>query len=72
MNCVDLCVEMCSVITCCAVNSAATTDEDRSHLQEVGVYHVGEFINVFQHGMRLYMEIVCLIVDCNALQLSTL
>lgn len=30
--------------------SAATTDEDRQHLQEVGVFHLGEFVNVFCHG----------------------
>lgn len=33
----------------CAV-SAATTDEERQHLQEVGVFHLGEFVNVFCHG----------------------
>lgn len=30
--------------------SAATTDEERQHLQEVGVFHLGEFVNVFCHG----------------------
>ncbi|XP_070551484.1 DNA damage-binding protein 1-like [Ptychodera flava] len=34
----------------CQKDSAATTDEDRQHLQEVGLFHVGEFINVFRHG----------------------
>ncbi|MEQ2174748.1 DNA damage-binding protein 1 [Goodea atripinnis] len=32
------------------VVSAATTDEERQHLQEVGVFHLGEFVNVFCHG----------------------
>ena len=32
------------------VASAATSDEERQHLQEVGLYHLGEFINVFRHG----------------------
>lgn len=38
----------------CPINppviSAATTDEERQHLQEVGVFHLGEFVNVFCHG----------------------
>ncbi|KPP66140.1 DNA damage-binding protein 1-like, partial [Scleropages formosus] len=32
------------------ITSAATTDEERQHLQEVGVFHLGEFVNVFAHG----------------------
>lgn len=32
------------------MRSAATTDEERQHLQEVGVFHLGEFVNVFCHG----------------------
>lgn len=31
-------------------SSAATTDEERQHLQEVGLFHLGEFVNVFCHG----------------------
>ncbi|XP_074660868.1 DNA damage-binding protein 1-like [Tubulanus polymorphus] len=34
----------------CQKDSAATTDEERQHLQEVGLYHLGEFVNVFRHG----------------------
>ncbi|KAL4429821.1 hypothetical protein ABPG77_010938 [Micractinium sp. CCAP 211/92] len=37
-------------------NADAATDEDRSRLQTVGQYHLGEFVNRFQHGslvMRL-------------------
>lgn len=37
-------------------NPDAATDEDRSRLETVGRYHLGEFINRFQHGslvMRL-------------------
>lgn len=34
----------------CQKDSAATTDEERQHLQEVGQFHLGEFVNVFQHG----------------------
>ncbi|KAG7242629.1 hypothetical protein INR49_020002 [Caranx melampygus] len=30
--------------------SARKTDEERQHLQEVGVFHLGEFVNVFCHG----------------------
>ena len=35
----------------CQKDSAATTDEERLHLQEVGLYHLGEFVNVFRHGL---------------------
>ncbi|XP_059361867.1 DNA damage-binding protein 1 [Carassius carassius] len=34
----------------CQKDSAATTDEERQHLQEVGLFHLGEFVNVFSHG----------------------
>ncbi|CAH1785310.1 unnamed protein product [Owenia fusiformis] len=34
----------------CQKDSAAATDEDRQHLQEVGMFHLGEFVNVFRHG----------------------
>lgn len=37
-------------------NSEGTTDEERSRLEVVGEYHLGEFINRFRHGslvMRL-------------------
>ncbi|KAJ8344225.1 hypothetical protein SKAU_G00315540 [Synaphobranchus kaupii] len=34
----------------CQKDSAATTDEERQHLQKVGVFHLGEFVNVFSHG----------------------
>ncbi|KAG8190009.1 hypothetical protein JTE90_000108 [Oedothorax gibbosus] len=34
----------------CQKDSSATTDEDRSHLQEVAYFHLGEMINVFRHG----------------------
>ncbi|XP_061415888.1 DNA damage-binding protein 1 [Lethenteron reissneri] len=34
----------------CQKDSAATSDEERQHLQEVGQLHLGEFVNVFCHG----------------------
>lgn len=34
----------------CQKDSAATTDEERQHLQEVGLFGLGEFVNVFRHG----------------------
>ncbi|GFX77483.1 DNA damage-binding protein 1 [Trichonephila clavipes] len=34
----------------CQKDSAAPTDEDRQHLQEVGHFHLGEMVNVFRHG----------------------
>ena len=38
------CINLSSIL------SAATTDEERQHLQEVGMYHLGEFVNTFRHG----------------------
>lgn len=37
-------------ILVCQKDSAATTDEERSQMQEVGQFHVGDMINVFRHG----------------------
>nr|CAG4640606.1 EOG090X00HD [Eulimnadia texana] len=34
----------------CQKDSAATTDEERQQMSEVGRFHVGEMINVFRHG----------------------
>eukprot|EP00794_Sanderia_malayensis_P018109 gene18109-19918_t len=34
----------------CQKDSAATTDEERTNLNEVGRFHLGEFVNVFRHG----------------------
>lgn len=34
----------------CQKDSAAATDEDRQHLNEVGQFHLGEMVNVFRHG----------------------
>ncbi|XP_019874533.2 DNA damage-binding protein 1 [Aethina tumida] len=34
----------------CQKDSAATTDEERAQMQEVGQFHVGDMINVFRHG----------------------
>ena len=34
----------------CHKDSAATSDEERQQMQEVGRYHLGDFINVFRHG----------------------
>ncbi|VDP04978.1 unnamed protein product [Soboliphyme baturini] len=31
-------------------DSTATTDEDRQRLQTVGMFHLGEMVNVFRHG----------------------
>ncbi|KAK3726388.1 hypothetical protein QZH41_016253 [Actinostola sp. cb2023] len=39
----------------CQKNSGATTDEERFYLQDAGLYHLGEFVNVFRHG-SLVME----------------
>ena len=37
----------------CQKDSAATTDEERNTLNEVGRYHLGEFVNVFRHGLLI-------------------
>lgn len=34
----------------CQKDSAATTDDERLQMQEVGQFHVGDMINVFRHG----------------------
>ncbi|XP_041365594.1 DNA damage-binding protein 1-like isoform X2 [Gigantopelta aegis] len=34
----------------CQKDSASTTDEERQQLQEVGLFHLGEFVNIFRHG----------------------
>ncbi|KAF2894969.1 hypothetical protein ILUMI_11202 [Ignelater luminosus] len=34
----------------CQKDSAATTDEERLQMQEVGQFHVGDMVNVFRHG----------------------
>jgi len=34
----------------CQKDSAAPTDEERCQMSEVGLYHLGEFVNVFRHG----------------------
>ncbi|KAL8617543.1 DNA damage-binding protein 1 [Nucella lapillus] len=34
----------------CQKDSAAATDEERAQLQEVGLFHYGEFVNVFKPG----------------------
>lgn len=30
--------------------SAATTDEERQQMQEIGHFHLGDHVNVFRHG----------------------
>lgn len=34
----------------CQKDSAATTDEERQQMQEVGQFHLGDMANVFRHG----------------------
>lgn len=49
---------LCSFPAILVVVSAATTDEERQHLQEVGVFHLGEFVNVFCHGSLVLQNLV--------------
>ncbi|KAG5890187.1 hypothetical protein JTB14_010651 [Gonioctena quinquepunctata] len=41
----------------CQKDSAATTDEERSQMHEVGQFHVGDMINVFRHGSLVMQNI---------------
>ena len=42
--------EQCFNLFVCQKDSTATADEDRMQLQEVGMFHLGEYVNVFRHG----------------------
>ena len=54
----------------CQKDSAATTDEERLHLQEVGLYHLGEFVNVYRHGLLVQFTCRCVWNFCNILEAS--
>nr|XP_023018140.1 DNA damage-binding protein 1 [Leptinotarsa decemlineata] len=41
----------------CQKDSAATTDEERSQMHEVGQFHIGDMINVFRHGSLVMQNI---------------
>lgn len=41
----------------CQKDSAAATDEERSQMSHVGHYHIGDMINVFQHGSLVMQNI---------------
>lgn len=32
------------------IGSAATTDEERQQMQEIGHFHLGDLVNIFRHG----------------------
>jgi len=34
----------------CQKDSSATVDEDRMQLQEAGMFHLGDYVNIFRHG----------------------
>ncbi|XP_044728814.1 DNA damage-binding protein 1 isoform X2 [Chrysoperla carnea] len=42
--------ENSSNLIVCQKDSAATTDEERQQMQEVGQFHLGDMVNVFRHG----------------------
>ena len=47
----------------CQKDSGSAADDDRSYLQEAGQFHLGEFVNVFRHGMSIVScatKVVCL------------
>ncbi|KAF4521020.1 hypothetical protein B566_EDAN002515 [Ephemera danica] len=41
----------------CQKDSAATSDEDRQQMQEVGQFHLGDMINVFRHGSLIMQHV---------------
>nr|CAD7595538.1 unnamed protein product [Timema genevievae] len=41
----------------CQKDSAATTDEERQQMQEVGQFHLGDMVNVFRHGSLVMQHI---------------
>ncbi|XP_033123862.1 DNA damage-binding protein 1-like [Anneissia japonica] len=41
----------------CQKDSAATTDDERQHLQEESFFHLGEFVNVFRKGSLVMQNI---------------
>ncbi|ESO97964.1 hypothetical protein LOTGIDRAFT_209160 [Lottia gigantea] len=41
----------------CQKDGAATTDEERQQLQEVGLFHLGEFVNIFRHGSLVMQNV---------------
>lgn len=48
-------------------NAEATTDEDRAKLDVVGLYHLGDFVNKFQHG-----SLVMKLPDSEAIKIDTM
>ncbi|CAH1116723.1 unnamed protein product [Phaedon cochleariae] len=41
----------------CQKDGAATTDEERSQMHEVGQFHVGDMVNVFRHGSLVMQNV---------------
>ncbi|KDR10581.1 DNA damage-binding protein 1 isoform X1 [Zootermopsis nevadensis] len=41
----------------CQKDSAATTDEERQQMQEVGQFHLGDMVNVFRHGSLVMQHV---------------
>ncbi|XP_071453607.1 DNA damage-binding protein 1 [Hetaerina americana] len=41
----------------CQKDSAATTDEERQQMQEVGQFHLGDMVNVFRHGSLVMQNV---------------
>ncbi|XP_050293342.1 DNA damage-binding protein 1 [Anthonomus grandis grandis] len=41
----------------CQKDSAATTDDERSSMNQVGHFHVGDMVNVFRHGSLVMQNI---------------
>ena len=58
----------------CQKDSGSAADDDRSYLQEAGQFHLGEFVNVFRHGMSIVScatKVVCLYSPCRKSRKAT-
>lgn len=50
--------------------SAAPTDEERSQMQEVGLFHLGEFVNMFRHGIYFPCHLLIILINLRKQTLS--
>jgi DNA damage-binding protein 1 len=41
----------------CQKDAAAATEEERMHFSEVGLFHIGEYVNVFKHGSLVMQHV---------------
>merc|ERR1712071_188213 len=53
----DLCLTADNYLNLCVLHKdlAAASDDDRMHMNEVGLFYLGDMVNVFRHG-KLFMQ----------------